>query len=141
MRHPHSLQQCTGKYLKEHPMFEFFMGTPLNISIIAPFTAIKSLKEIFVDLWNKKKDRSNADDENDFLDYMNEDSQYESLLDSLDYCTDHFEQLSEKESTPILEMWYMIGLNGPGILRRDLQAIFCGGKDENYFNKKMKLDF
>jgi len=52
--------------------------------------------------------------------YQNEDLQYESLLDSLDYCTEYFEQLSDKESTPILEMWYMIGLNGPGILRRDL---------------------
>ena len=120
-------------------MFEFFQGTPQVISIIAPFTAIKSLKEICIDLWNKKKDRSESDDINQ---QMNEDLQYyESLLDSLDYCTEYFKQLSDKESTPILEMWYMIGLNGPGILRRDLQKIFCGGKDENYFNKKMKLDF
>ena len=36
--------------------------------------------------------------------YQNEDLQYESLLDSLDYCTEYFEQLSDKESTPILEM-------------------------------------
>lgn len=118
------------------------MGTPLVISIIAPFTAVKSLKEICIDLWNKKKERSDPNDEMDIGNvYMNEDLQYESLLDSLDYCTEHFEQLSEKESTPILEMWYMIGLNGPGILRRDLQAIFCGGKDENFFKKKMKLDY
>ena len=44
------------KYLLEHPMFEFFIGTLLVILIIAPFTVCKSLKEICIDLWQRSKE-------------------------------------------------------------------------------------
>lgn len=67
-------------------MFDFFMGTPLVISIVAPFTAIKSLKEICIDLWNKKKEREDAIGSS----AIHEEMQYEALLDSLDYCTKYF---------------------------------------------------
>ena len=64
---------------------------------------------------------------------------YKSLLDSLDYCTKHFQEQGQGGNSPILEMWYIIGLNGPGILQDDLKAIVCAGKDQNEAMKQSEV--
>lgn len=135
---PHTFSTCVKKYLMEHPMFEFFMGTPLVISIVAPFTVCKSLKEICIDLWQRSKEQSSsADGENiKSTEILQDEIYYKSLLDSLDYCTKHFQEQGQGGNSPILEMWYIIGLNGPGILQDDLKAIICAGKDQDEARRK-----
>jgi hypothetical protein len=41
-KHAHSTL-CLHNYLKEHPIFDFFAGIPLVISIVAPLSVCKSL--------------------------------------------------------------------------------------------------
>lgn len=53
-RHTHS-NQCITNYLQKHPIFEFFAGVPLVISIVAPLSVFKSLSEIFLYLAEKNE--------------------------------------------------------------------------------------
>jgi len=50
----------------------------------------------------------------------------ESLIHCLEYCTNHFKR---KDDGKALEIWYMIGLQGPGILYDDIKAIYCTEDD------------
>jgi len=54
MKHNHS-NQCIMSYLSKHPIFEFFAGVPLVISIVAPLSVMKSLSEIFVYMYDKNE--------------------------------------------------------------------------------------
>jgi hypothetical protein len=51
-RHNHG-DNCIKDYLAKHPIFEFFAGIPLVISIVAPLSVFKSLSEIFIYLAEK----------------------------------------------------------------------------------------
>ena len=46
----------------------------------------------------------------------------ESLIHCLEYCTQYFK---DKEGSNLLELWYLIGMQGPGILYDDLKEILC----------------
>jgi len=128
MRHnPHTLTTCIKKYLNEHPMFDFFGGVPLVISIVAPFTVFKSLSQLFLQLAEQQNNRIKKNGDCDDSDIMGDEAlgglSYAKVLDMLECCTEHF--LALGPSNNILEMWYLIGVNGPGILDSDLQKIIC----------------
>lgn len=53
-KHPHN-DVCITNYLQKHPIFEFFAGIPLVISIVAPLSVFKSLSEIFLYLAEKNQ--------------------------------------------------------------------------------------
>lgn len=88
LRHTHTMTQCVIKYLQGHPMFKYFDGLPLVISIFSPLSVHKSLAEIFEHVVNikHKRDQNNEDD----ADYIKADLTEESLIDCLDYCTAYF---------------------------------------------------
>jgi len=115
MKHKHS-DICTIKYLNAHPLFDFLAGNPLVISIMAPLCVEKSLKEMFLYLAEKDKGKENFS-ENMLKSKMDD----ETIMDCLEYCTSHF----EKKNNKALQIWYMIGLQGPGIMFDDLKEIYC----------------
>lgn len=115
-RHAHT-KTCINNYLVNHPIFEFLGGIPLVISIVAPFAVEKSITEIFLYL-AERDDEKKGEDLNSKLQDRIEES---ALIDSLEYCTTHFIDKGRK----LLELWYMIGVQGPGILNTDLLVIFA----------------
>ena len=46
----------------------------------------------------------------------------ESLIHCLEYCTSYFES---KDHGQIRDLWFIIGLQGPGIFYDDLKSIYC----------------
>jgi len=52
----------------------------------------------------------------------------ESLIHCLEYCTQYFK---DKEGSNLLELWYLIGMQGPGILYDDLKEILCQEEASN----------
>lgn len=85
MKHNH-VNACVTKYLAQHPIFDYFAGIPLVISIVAPLSVYKSLSEIFIYLADKRQREGDHFDEQ-----LNEGS----LVDCLEYCTGHFQKLQE----------------------------------------------
>ena len=69
------------------------------IAIVAPLSVQKSLKEIFVYLADRRGNNSE-----DFEGQLNEGS----LIDCLEYCTAHFQELAKSGST-LLDFWFLIG--------------------------------
>ena len=96
-RHTHS-NLCIVNYLSKHPIFDFFAGIPLVISIVAPLSVFKSLSEIFQYLAAKN--------EGHFQDDLKHKMADESLIHCLEYCSGYFE---DKEGSHLLELWYLIG--------------------------------
>jgi len=74
---------CIVNYLSKHPIFDFFAGIPLVISIVAPLSVFKSLSEIFQYLAAKN--------EGNFQDDLKHKMADESLIHCLEYCSDYFE--------------------------------------------------
>jgi len=129
MRHVHG-ENCIKNYLTAHPIFEFFAGIPLVISIVAPLSVFKSLSEIF--LYLAEKNEGNF--QSDVLKHRMDD---ESLIHCLEYCTEYFKN---KKGSNILELWYLIGMQGPGILYDDLKEIMAqDDKEAEEFKEMDKL--
>jgi len=59
----------------------------------------------------------------------------ESLVHCLEYCTQYLET---KEDQTMLELWYMIGTQGPGILYEDLVEILGDEEREAEFKELEK---
>ena len=98
-------------------MFDFFAGIPLVISMVAPFAVYKSLTDIFHYLADKNS--------NDFKSGLSKKMENESLVHCLEYCINHLRSTQEKEEdNNILDLWYMIGVQGPGILSHDLEYLY-----------------
>lgn len=114
-RHVHS-KACSHKYLAAHPIFELLGGIPLVISIVAPFAVERSLTEIFLYLADRDAEKKGQDLNSRLQDRI----EGSALIDSLEYCTHHFTARGRR----LLELWYMIGAQGPGILNTDLAEIF-----------------
>lgn len=114
-RHVHS-KACANKYLEAHPIFVLLGGIPLVISIVAPFAVEKTITEIFLYLADKDNEKQGQDLNSKLQDRIEE----TALIDSLEYCTSHFQAKGRR----LLELWYMIGVQGPGILNTDLLEIF-----------------
>ena len=74
---------------------------------MAPLSVQKTLSQLFVDI---SKNTGMVDDK--------------SLVRTLDFCTDHFRGKQNKKSGNALDIWYMIGLQGPGILYDDMKIIY-----------------
>ena len=111
-RHAHSTL-CITSYLAKHPIFEFLAGIPLVISILAPLSVCKSLSEIFLYLAEK----NDGNFQSEVLKHKMDD---ESLMHCLEYCTQHFQ---EQKGSNLLDLWYLIGMQGPGILFDDLKEV------------------
>ena len=126
MKHVHT-KSCIMKYLQNHPIFEFLSGIPLVISIVAPFSVEKSLSEIFLYL-------AEVNDHH-FKTKLQKNINQDSLIHCLEYCTTYFAKMKDRN---ILELWYMIGIQGPGILYADLKEIYCSmeSKDDE---KKLQM--
>lgn len=101
------------EYLVGHPFFEFLTGNPLVITIVAALSVCKSLSELFSYLAEKNENNFQSE-------VLKARMDAESLIHCLEYCTKHFTSL---EDGSILELWYMIGTQGPGILKDDLKEI------------------
>jgi hypothetical protein len=115
MRHTHG-ESCIQTYLTKHPIFEFFAGIPLVISIVAPLSVFKTLSEIFLYM---------ADKNNDILESRMDEG---SLIHCLEYINSY---LKERKNSNILELWHIIGMQGPGILYEDLKEIMCNEEDDS----------
>ena len=113
-RHNHT-QNCTKAYLSNHPLIEFLGGVPLVISMMAPLSVQKSLGEIFLYF-------AGSGDGHFQTDLLKGRLDDQSLILGLECCTSHFEN---KENGKIRDLWYMIGLQGPGILYDDLKTMYC----------------
>jgi hypothetical protein len=120
-RHQHSLNDCIKTYLRDHPIFEFFAGIPLVISIVAPLSVFKSLSEIFLYLADKNERNFQSDVLKDRIDD-------ESLIHCLEYCTEYF---TSRKDSQILDLWSFIGMQGPGILYDDLKEVFGQEREED----------
>lgn len=63
----------------------------------------------------------------------------ESLIDCLEYCIAHLTSIQEKDSdNNILDLWYMIGVQGPGILSHDLEYLYKLTFEEKEDEKAIK---
>lgn len=83
---------------------------------MAPFAVEKSITEIFLYLADRDDEKKGQDLNSRLQDRIEE----SALIDSLEYCTNHFLAKGRR----LLELWYMIGVQGPGILNTDLSEIF-----------------
>jgi len=50
-----------------------------------------------------------------------------SLINCLEYCTEYFES---KDNSLIRDLWFIIALQGQGILYEDLEQIYCSGQNQ-----------
>ena len=102
-RHTHS-NLCIVNYLSKHPIFDFFAGIPLVISIVAPLSVFKSLSEIFQYL--AAKNEGYISSSGNFQDDLKHKMADESLIHCLEYCSGYFEN---KKGSHLLALWYLIG--------------------------------
>jgi hypothetical protein len=102
-RHTHS-NLCIVNYLSKHPIFDFFAGIPLVISIVAPLSVFKSLSEIFQYL--AAKNEGYISSSGTFQADLKHKMADESLIHCLEYCSGYFEN---KKGSHLLALWYLIG--------------------------------
>ena len=102
-KHAHS-NLCIVNYLSKHPIFDFFAGIPLVISIVAPLSVFKSLSEIFEYL--AAKHEGYIGEQESFQGDLKHKMADESLIHCLEYCSGYFES---KKGSHLLELWYLIG--------------------------------
>jgi len=95
--------------LVEHPLFEILKGMPLAISIVASQVLTYSLKEIY---------ELNTTQHSGLL--SNPHIQDGSLLMSLEFLL----SVLSKESTLVVDIFYLIAIMPSGVFLEDMQVIF-----------------
>lgn len=115
------------KYLENHPIFDYFAGIPFVISMVAPMSVQRSLKEIFAYL--VEKDQSDTNEQLNIKDG--------NLIDCLEFSLSHFQREQEEDpANNALDVWFLIGTQGPGILYRSLSAIFVDEEEDEKIIKE-----
>lgn len=75
--------------MQKHPIFEYFAGVPLVISIVAPLSVYKSLSEIFLYMAEKNDSSDESFQQEEGLKRFDDNS----LINCLEYSTNYLSKM------------------------------------------------